>query len=92
MRCGSVEDIRKGLRETKCTLYKKEEGTQADICECKEADERIERKLTDELKQWKKGSELERKVNIKLTGKPVRDLCEYVAEFEKSAKKEKLRN
>ena len=66
--------------------------TLAHICECKEADERIERKLTDELKQWKKGSELERKVNIKLTGKPVRDLCEYVAEFEKSAKKEKLRN
>ena len=56
---------------------------------------KIERKLNVELKQWKEGSEgieLERRVNITLNGKPEQALCEYVAEFEKLAKKEKLRN
>ena len=96
MICGSVrKNMHKGFRETKCTLCKKEEETLVDICECKEAEKRIERKLTEELKQWKEGSEgieLERKVNITLNGKPVRALCEYVVEFEKLARKEKLRN
>ena len=65
MRCGSVEkNIHKGFYETKCTLCKKEEETLVHICECKEAKERIGRKLSDELKQWKEGSEVERKVNM----------------------------
>ena len=38
------------------------------------------------------GIGLERKVNRTLNGKPVQALCEYVAEFEKLARKEKLRN
>ena len=87
--------MHKGFREAKGTLCKKEEETVAQICECEEAEERIERKLTDELKQWKEGAEgigLERKVNTTLNGKLVQALCEYVAEFEKLARKEKLRN
>ena len=34
----------------KCTLFKKEDETLVHICECKEAESRIERELTDELK------------------------------------------
>ena len=51
------KNIRKGFHETKCALCKKEEKTLAQICECKEGEEKIERKLTDELEQWKEGSE-----------------------------------
>ena len=79
---------------TKC-LCKKDEETLVHICERKEAEERIERKLTDELNEWKEGSEgieLKRKVNINLNGKSVQALCEYVAGFQKLARKEKLRN
>ena len=64
------KNIRKGFRETKCTLCKKEEETLAHICECEEAEENIVLELTDELKQWKEGTEgieLERKVNISLS-------------------------
>ena len=39
------------FREMKCTLCKKEEETLAHICEYEEAEGRIERKLTDELKK-----------------------------------------
>ena len=96
MRCGSIgKNMHKGFHEAKCTLCKKEEETLAHICECEEAEERIDRKLTDELKQWKEGAEgigLERKVNATLNGKPVQALCEYVAEFEKLARKEKIKN
>ena len=92
MRCGSVgKNMHKDFRETKCTLCKKEEETLVHICECKEAEERIERKLTDELKQWKvgsKGIELKHEVNITLNGKPMQALCEYVTEYEKLARKE----
>ena len=87
--------MRKGFHEAKCTLCKKEEKTLAHICECEEAKERIDRELADELKQWKEGAEgiaLERKVNATLNGKPVQALCEYVAEFEKLARKEKIKN
>ena len=96
MRCRSVgKNICKAFRETKCTFCKKEKETLAHVCECKEAEERIERKLTDGLKQWKKESEvieLERKVNTRLTGKSVQASCEYEAEFKKLARKEKRRN
>ena len=75
MRCGSVgKNMHKGFRETKCTLCKTEEETLVHICECKKEEERIERKLTEELKPWKErsdGIELERKLNITLNGKPV---------------------
>ena len=46
MRCGSVgKSIHKGFRETKCTFFKKEEEILAHICECKEAEETIQRIL-----------------------------------------------
>ena len=47
----------KGFRETNGKLCKKAQETLAHICECEETEERIERKLTDELKQWKSRSE-----------------------------------
>ena len=47
MRCENVgKNIHKDFRETKCTLCEKEEETIAHIFECKEAEERIEWKLT----------------------------------------------
>ena len=78
MRWESVgKNKRKVFWETKRTLFTKEKETLKHICECKEADEIIERK---------------RKVNVTLAGKPLQALCEYVSELEKLARKKKLRN
>ena len=91
MRCGSVgKEVDRGYKNVKCRMCVKENETLEHVLECEEAKVEMKKELVEGKEKWRnkeRGDKLRIKLITCLREKPIQDLCSYVREFERLAKK-----